>query len=101
MPSRVAAPTKRNAPALATVCTAMPRFASRERRSQALKQAIEPVSWKRIFGPASDIVDEPHCAEAHGGEPPSVAVGDVVHLESLARERRLGLARRPLLGDAL
>src|SRR5688572_10856829 len=68
--------------------------------SQALKQAIEPVSWKRTLGPASDIVDEPHCAQPHGGETPAVAIRDVVHLESLARERCLGLARRPALGDA-
>jgi hypothetical protein len=48
-PSSVAAPTKRSAPALATVCTLQPRFTRREISSQALKQAIEPVSWNRIL----------------------------------------------------
>ena len=66
--------------------------------SQALKQAIEPVSWNRSRGPSlSDIVDEPHSAEADGREPAAVAVGDVVHFESFARERLC--RRRPAACD--
>src|SRR5687767_4330362 len=100
-PSSVDAPTNRSAPALATVCTAMPRFARRETSSQALKQAIEPVSWNRSRGASLfDIVDEPHWAEADGREPAAVAVGDVIHLESFAREGLGGLGGGLALGQA-
>src|SRR6187551_429392 len=99
-PSSVAAPTKRSAPALATVCTDTPRFANLETRSQALKQAIDPVSWNRIFGPSFDIVDEPHCTDAYGCEPPAVAVGDIVHVESFPCQRRGRLGGRAVGCDA-
>src|SRR6185295_11196687 len=101
-PSSVAAPTKRSAPALATVCTAMPRLERRDRSSQALKQAIEPVSWNRMLcAPSSDIVDEPHRSQSHGRQSPAVAVGDVVYFEAFTPERGPRILSPPPFRDAL
>src|SRR5688572_32615200 len=69
--------------------------------SQALKQAIEPVSWNSSCGASlSGIVDEPHPAEANGGQAAAVAVGDIVHVKSFACGLRSGVLRWPAAGRA-
>src|SRR5688572_32354503 len=101
-PSSVAAPTNCRVPALATVCTAMPRLARREISSQALKQAIEPVSRNRSFASRTfDIVDQPHRSETHGREAACFMIRNIFDIEPGACECAACLVRGVAARDAL